>query len=123
MDQSGLLAGNKTVLISMWHGGGECPLVIDHSELRRYVQFRVSLLLLCPREQLRSTVTSWSVCLSVRPTGYLRNHTRDLYQIVVHIAYVRGLVLLRYVYDRPHRLSPVLLITKITQQKRTTLSH
>jgi len=48
-----------------------------------------------------------SVCLSVCcPAGYLRNHTRDLYQFVVHVAYVRGLVLCRLIDDRPHRLSP-----------------
>ena len=46
------------------------------------------------------------VCVSVCPRGYLRNHTRDLYQFFVHVAYVRGSVLLRHVYDRPHRLSP-----------------
>jgi len=31
---------------------------------------------------------------------------RDLYQYFAHVAYVRGSVLLRHVYDRPHRLSP-----------------
>jgi len=46
------------------------------------------------------------VCLSVCPRGYLRDHTRDLYQIFMHVAYVRGSVVLRHVYDRPHRLSP-----------------
>ena len=41
-----------------------------------------SVLLLRPRERWRSTVMSMSVCLclSVCPRGYLRNHTRDLYQ-------------------------------------------
>jgi len=47
---------------------------------------------------LRSIVMSISVCvtasLSVCPQGYLRNHTRDLYQFFVHVAYVRGSVLL-----------------------------
>ena len=62
--------------------------------------------LLGPRERLRSIVMSASVCLSVCPTGYLRNHTRDLYQFFVHVAYVRGSVVLLHVYDRPHRLSP-----------------
>jgi len=54
-----------------------------------------------PRERLRSIVMSMSVC----PRGYLRNHTRDLYRIFVHVAYayVRGSVLLRHVDDRPHR--------------------
>jgi len=46
------------------------------------------------------------VCPSVCPPANLRNHTRDLYQIFVHVPYVRGSVLLRHVYDRPHRLSP-----------------
>jgi len=45
------------------------------------------------------------VCLSVCLQGYLRNHTRDLYQIFVHVAYVRRLVLIRHVDDGPHRLS------------------
>jgi len=46
------------------------------------------------------------VSMSVCPTEYLRNHTRDLYLIFVHVACVRGSVLLRHVYDRPHRVSP-----------------
>ena len=51
---------------------------------------------------------SWwvmSVCVSVCPRGYLRNHTRDLYQFFVDVAYVRGSVHLRHVDYRPHRLS------------------
>jgi len=44
------------------------------------------------------------VCVSVCPTGYLRNHTHDLYQIFVHVAHVRGSVLFRHVDDGPHRL-------------------
>jgi len=67
-------------------------------------------LLLRPRERLRSIVMRMSVCgsicVSVCPRGYFQNHTRDLYQIFVDVAYVRGSVLLRHVYDRPHRLSP-----------------
>jgi len=35
------------------------------------------------------------VCVSVCPRGYLRNHTRDLYQIFVDVAYGRGSVLIR----------------------------
>ena len=35
------------------------------------------------------------VCVCVCPRGYLRNHTRDLYQIFVHVAYGRGSVLFR----------------------------
>jgi len=46
-----------------------------------------------------------SVCVSVCPRGYLRNHTRDLYQFFVHAAYVHGSVLFRYVDERPHRPS------------------
>ena len=45
-----------------------------------------------------------SVCLSARISRE-ENHTRDLYQISVHVAYVVGSVLLRHVDDRPHRLS------------------
>ena len=37
------------------------------------------------------------VCLSVCPRGYLRNHTRDLYRIFMHVAYGHGSVLLRQV--------------------------
>ena len=48
---------------------------------------------------------SMSVCVSVCPRGYLQNHTRDLYQVFVHAAYVRGSVLPQQVDDRPHRLS------------------
>ena len=44
------------------------------------------------------------VCLSFCPRGYLRNHIRDLYQILMPVAYVRGSVLLRHVDDRLHRL-------------------
>jgi len=33
-----------------------------------------------------------SVGVSVCPRGYLRNHTRDLYPMFVHVAYVRGSV-------------------------------
>jgi len=39
-------------------------------------------------------VCVWCVCLSVCPQGYLRNHTRNVFQIFVHVAYGRGLVLL-----------------------------
>jgi len=41
-----------------------------------------------------STFVCFCLCVSVRPQGYLRNHTRDLYQIFVHFAYGRGSVLL-----------------------------
>jgi len=52
-----------------------------------------------------SIVMSMSVCASVCPRGYLQNRTHDLYQIFVHVAYVRGWVSLRHVVDKPHRLS------------------
>jgi len=65
-----------------------------------------NVLLLRLRKGLRSIVMSLSVCLSVCPTGYLRNPTHDLYQIFVHVAYGRGSVVLRHTDDRPHRLSP-----------------
>jgi len=42
------------------------------------------------------------VCLSTRIS--LKN-TRDLYQIFVHVANVRGSVVLRHADDRPHRQS------------------
>ena len=51
------------------------------------------------------SVCTGSVCLSVCPQGYLLNHTRDLYQIFVHVACFHGSVLPRHVYDRPHRVS------------------
>jgi len=44
------------------------------------------------------------VCVSVCPTGYLRNPTRDPHETFVHVAYFRGSVLLWHVDDRPHRL-------------------
>jgi len=46
------------------------------------------------------------VCACMRgcPAGYLQNHTRDLYRVFVHVAYVRGSVL-RHVDDSLHRLS------------------
>jgi len=46
-----------------------------------------------PREWLRSIVMSISVCMSVCPRGYLRNHTRDLYQIflwMLHMSVARS---------------------------------
>ena len=45
------------------------------------------------------------LCLSVCLQGYLRNHTRDLYQLFMRVACVRDSVLIRRVDDRPHRLS------------------
>jgi len=47
-----------------------------------------------------------SVCLSICPRGYPRNHTSDLCQVFMRVAYVRGSVRLRHVYDRPYHLSP-----------------
>ena len=46
-----------------------CPSITHQSVLRT-------------RERLRSIVMSMSVCVSVCPRGYLRNHTRDLYLIL-----------------------------------------
>jgi len=43
------------------------------------------------------------VCLSVCPQAYLPNHTRDLYQFFVHVAYGRGLVLLRRGDETPRK--------------------
>jgi len=54
---------------------------------------------------LRSIETSMSVCVSVCLRGYLWKRMFNLYQIFVHVAYIRGSVLLRHVDDRPHRLS------------------
>jgi len=48
---------------------------------------------------------SMSVCVSVCSRAYLQGHLRDLYQIFVHVAYVRGSVLLRQGDDSTHRLS------------------
>jgi len=73
------------------------------------------LVLLRPRERLRSIVMSASVCVSVclfvclsvclSDRIYPESHARSL-PIFVHVAYVRGSVLLRQLDDRPHRLSP-----------------
>jgi len=60
-------------------------------------------LLLRPRQQLRSTAMSAFVCLSDRISP--EPHAWSL-SLFVHVAYVRGSVLLRHAYDRPHRLSP-----------------
>jgi len=66
------------------------------------------LLLLRPRERLRSIVMSMSVCLcvclSVRED--ISEIARTIFiKFFVHVVYVRGSVLLRHVYDRPHLLS------------------
>jgi len=65
----------------------------------------IGLLFVILRERLRSIVKSMSVSVFVCPRGCFRNHTRDLYQFFVRVAYVRSSVLLRQVDDRPHRLS------------------
>ena len=64
-------------------------------------------LLLRRRERLRSIVMSKFVCVSVCLSDRIspEPHARSL-PIFVHVAYVRGTVLLRHVDDRPHRLSP-----------------
>ena len=46
-----------------------------------------------------------SVCVCLSVCEDISGNTRDLHQIFVHVAYVRGLVVLRYIYDRPHCLS------------------
>jgi len=46
-----------------------------------------------------------SVCMSVRE-DICRTTCAIFIPIFVHVAYVRGSVLLQHVYDRPHRLSP-----------------
>jgi len=55
------------------------------------------------------------VCVCLYPCGYLRNHTRDLYKIFVHVIYGRGSVLLRRhcgtLCMRIHYVLPVLWMT------------
>ena len=61
-----------------------------------------------PVEQYCDECVCLCVCLSVCPRGYLRNHTRAIFnKFFVRAAYVHGSVLLRHIYDRPHRLSPI----------------
>jgi len=58
------------------------------------------------RAECDEYVSLW-VCLSVREDIHILSsepHARSL-PIFLHVAYVRGSVLLRHVYDRPHRLS------------------
>jgi len=65
-------------------------------------------LLLRPRERLGSIVMGMSVCLSVclSVREDISGTTRAIFtKIFMHVAYHRGPVLLRHVYDRPHRLS------------------
>ena len=61
-----------------------------------------------PWERLRSIVMNMSVCksvcLSVRPQGYLQNHTRDLYQIFCACCVCPWLGPPPLFDDRPHRL-------------------
>ena len=46
-------------------------------------------------ERWQSIVISTAVCVSICPRAHLPNHTRDLCQLLVHVAYGRGSVLLR----------------------------
>ena len=69
--------------------------------------FDLLIIVTSPRERLRSIVMTASVCLSVCPT---EPHTPRL-PIFVNVAYVRGSVLLRQVYDRPHRRERILFPT------------
>jgi len=62
------------------------------------------LFLLRPRERLRSIVMSMSVCLSVCQD--ISGTTPAIFiKFFVHVAYVRGSVLLHHVDDKPHHLS------------------
>ena len=65
----------------------------------------MALYLLRPRERLPSMSVRGSVCLSVRED--ISGTTFALFtKFFMHVACVRGSVLIRHVYDRPHRLSP-----------------
>ena len=89
---------------------------VDYSLFRmrklESMDYNAVLIIISPLERRQSIVMSTSVCpavclsVCVCPAVYLPNHTRDLYQIFVHVAYGRGSVLLRQVDDRPHRLLP-----------------
>jgi len=69
------------------------------------------LLLLRPRERLRSILMSASVCVSVllcvclSVRQEISGTTRAIFTNFLHVADVRGSVLLRHVDIRPHRLS------------------
>jgi len=71
----------------------------------QYVYSNGALLVTSPAGKVAKYCDEYVVCVSVCPRGYLRNHTRDLYQIFVHVAYVRGSVIIRQVDDRPHHRS------------------
>jgi len=80
-----------------------CTHMVKQKIVHVYIQQEHTFIITSPQVCLCVSVCV-SVCLSVCPWGYLWNHTRDLYQIFVHVAYVRGSVLHRHVDDRPHRL-------------------
>jgi len=61
----------------------------------QYVYSNGALLVTSPAGKVAKYCDEYVVCVSVCPRGYLRNHTRDLYQIFVHVAYVRGSVIIR----------------------------
>jgi len=52
-----------------------------------------------PTGKVGSIVMSMSVCLSVRPLAYLKNHTAERHQIFAHVAFGCGSVLLRRRWD------------------------
>jgi len=79
----------------------------------RYALSQYFWFLLRPRKRLRSIVMSMSVygfvglCVCLSVCEDISETTYSIFtQFFVHVAYVRGLVLLQHVYDRPHRLSP-----------------
>ena len=67
---------------------------------RKCAFYREPSVVIRPRERLGSIVVSMSVCVSVCLRAICTN-------FFVLVAYVRGSVLLRHVYDRPYRLLPV----------------
>ena len=97
-----MLAFIATVVVYVSWSAYKCHNVLDACKL-----------LLCPQERLRSIVMSvpvcGSVCLSVCPSIHqdISGTTHVIFtKFCVHIACVHGSIVLRHVYDRPHRISP-----------------